>query len=78
MTVALVVGGETALAATIDCSGGVCEGTDRADTLYGSPGQDVMYGLGGIDTLYANGGENRLYGNTDEDREFCQPLAEIL
>ncbi len=43
MAMALVVGGGTALAATIGCNGGVCEGTDRADTLNGSPERDGQH-----------------------------------
>jgi len=67
MAVALVVGSGAALAATIRCEGGVCEGTKDPDTLTGSAVRDIMYGLGADDKLYGNGGDDEMYGNGSKD-----------
>ncbi len=63
----LVVGSGAALAATISCDGGVCEGTKDPDKLNGSAAQDVMYGLRADDKLYGNGGDDRMYGGSGKD-----------
>ncbi len=68
MAMTLVVGGGAALAATINCDGGVCEGTDLSDNLT-STGivRDIMYGFGDRDRLNASGGDDVLYGNEGND-----------
>jgi hypothetical protein len=40
-----------ALAATNNCMGGLCEGTNSKDTLTGTPGFDEINGKGADDTL---------------------------
>jgi Ca2+-binding RTX toxin-like protein len=67
MAVALVVGSGAALAATIHCDGGVCEGTRDPDTLKGSAARDVMYGKGAGDKFYADGGDDEMYGGSGQD-----------
>lgn len=67
VVLALVVGSGAALAATISCDGGLCEGTKDPDKLTGSAAQDVMYGFRGDDKLYGNGGDDRMYGGERRD-----------
>ena len=67
MVVALVVGSGAALAATISCDGGRCEGTRGPDKLTGSPLRDVMYGFGADDKLYGNRGGDEMYGGSGKD-----------
>ena len=67
MVAALVVGSGAALAATINCDGGRCEGTRGPDKLTGSPVRDVMYGFGADDKLYGNRGDDEMYGGSGRD-----------
>ena len=43
-------------------------GSDRSDTLYGTPHNDVLVGRGGNDTIYALPGNDVLYGDVGNDR----------
>jgi hypothetical protein len=43
-------------AATIDCSGGPCEGTNRADRITGSSDADQVSARGGNDRINVRGG----------------------
>ena len=65
-----------AYAKTIDCNGGDCTGTNRADTMNGSPqddkmlaleGGDTLYGVGGMDALKGKGGGDRIFGGEGND-----------
>lgn len=68
MATTLVVGSGVALAATISCDGGVCEGTDLPDNLSSTGAvRDIMYGFGDRDRLNAGGGDDVLYGNEGND-----------
>lgn len=51
MVAALLLGKGAALAANVICDGGLCRGTEAADTLRGSKLSDTMYGLGGPDRM---------------------------
>src|SRR5215210_5521175 len=62
----LIVG--VAYARTIDCTGGDCTGTNKADTMNGSPNDDRMLALDGPDTLYGLGGMDALKGKGGADR----------
>jgi Ca2+-binding RTX toxin-like protein len=73
---ALVLGGGTALAATIHCGGGNCFGTDRADTMYGTNRHDAVFAKAGGDfvsgrergdDLNGQGGEDRVLGGPGDD-----------
>jgi Ca2+-binding RTX toxin-like protein len=81
MAVVLVVGSGVALAATtIHCpnvsSGGspstalYCNGTEGADTMYGSELYDVMLGKGGADTMHGNGNTDYLEGDNGSDHLY--------
>jgi Ca2+-binding RTX toxin-like protein len=72
----LLVAG-AAYARTIDCTDGECEGTNKADTMNGSPrddkmlvldGGDTLYGLGGTDMLKGKGGNDKVKGDHGKDR----------
>src|SRR3712207_1115734 len=54
----LMASGTVALAATIECSGGYCVGTEEADTMSGSDTADEMHGLGGPDSLFGRDGDD--------------------
>ena len=41
-----------ALAASITCTGGLCEGTDNEDTLSGTSGFDEINGKGAADKIF--------------------------
>ena len=59
-----------AYAASIDCSGGTCNGTGENDQLFESSGNDQMYGFRGEDILFANitgGDRDKLYGGRGND-----------
>ena len=71
--IALVVGSGAALAATVRCEGGPCEGTARPDTLNGSPQRDSMYGFGAEDNLYGNRGDDILRGGRGADELYGGP-----
>lgn len=51
MALALAVASGVALAATVNCTGGDCEGTNKADTMNGTSGADYMRGKGGDDLM---------------------------
>jgi Ca2+-binding RTX toxin-like protein len=65
--VALLSLGGVALAATIQCSGGECLGTEEDDDMQGTSVRDVMNGLGGSDTMHANGGDDYASGGDGDD-----------
>jgi hypothetical protein len=67
-TAALVIlGSGMALAETIRCDGGRCDGTNLTDVLKGSAVRDVMYGLRADDELYGNVGDDELHGDAGND-----------
>lgn len=61
----LVAGG--ALAASIQCGGGYCGGTNSADTMTGTLGFDEIHAQSGQDTIYGKDGGDALYGEADAD-----------
>jgi Ca2+-binding RTX toxin-like protein len=73
---AMLVASGVVWAATIRCNGGLCNGTPKADTMYGTPksdairgkhGGDTMYGLAQRDFLAGSLGSDRLYGGRERD-----------
>ncbi len=73
VAVALVLGGGVALAATVRCEGGACEGTARPDILNGSGARDAIYGFGSDDRLYGNRGDDLLRGGPGADELYGGP-----
>lgn len=67
MTAALAVAGGVALAAVIDCTGGLCVGTNNNDTMTGTAGFDGMRGRDGADRMSARAGNDRLIGGPGGD-----------
>ena len=51
LAAALLLAGGAALAREIDCGGGQCVGTDRADAMFGTTGEDDISGRDGNDTI---------------------------
>jgi Ca2+-binding RTX toxin-like protein len=70
VAVSLVLGASTvALAASITCDAGTaCRGTNRPDTLTGSPGNDEMSGRAGGDLLKGNAGRDQMEGGLGADK----------
>jgi Ca2+-binding RTX toxin-like protein len=70
VAVALVLGaGAAALAAAVTCVAGTdCRGTNRPDTLTGSPGPDMMFGRAGGDLLKGNAGRDQMEGGLGADK----------
>jgi hypothetical protein len=56
--------------AAINCTGGLCWGTNDSETLYGTASIDNIQGLGGDDTIYGKGSNDFLAG----DQAFEQSL----
>jgi Ca2+-binding RTX toxin-like protein len=42
-------------------------GTDRADTMFGTPADDALYGRGGNDVIFGNAGDDHLDGGEGDD-----------
>jgi Ca2+-binding RTX toxin-like protein len=51
LAAAVLLTGGVVLARNIDCPGGLCTGTKKADSLVGTAGDDEIVGRGGGDTL---------------------------
>jgi Ca2+-binding RTX toxin-like protein len=66
VAVMLLVAG-TALAQTVNCSGGECRGTDTADRIFGSISRDIVYAKGGNDRVFGRGGDDVLKGDQGND-----------
>jgi Ca2+-binding RTX toxin-like protein len=56
-----------ALAATIVCGGGLCEGTEQSDRIVGSGERDVILAGAGNDTVEDGGGDDEFYGGRGND-----------
>jgi hypothetical protein len=76
----LLIAAGVAVAATVRCTGGPCEGTEEGDDIYGSHGADTIRGHGGndfvlarpgMDVVYGGSGEDRLYGGEQDDRIYA-------
>jgi len=75
---AVLLASGVALAATIDCRGGSCVGTQSDDTLFGSPRVDKEFGLGGNDLMYGYKSADRMSGNRGGDRMYGGPGADMV
>lgn len=64
---AILLSAGVALAANVRCDGGVCRGTNKADTMTGSQKVDRMYGLARGDTMYGNRANDLMVGGTGFD-----------
>jgi Ca2+-binding RTX toxin-like protein len=60
-------GGATDPLTDVACAG-TKEGSDRSETLVGTPGSEVLYGLGGDDRIRGIGGDDCLVGGDGGDR----------
>jgi Ca2+-binding RTX toxin-like protein len=67
LVLALVLPAGVALAATINCNGGGCSGTNRADAMRGTGGFDRMAGRGGNDRMAGSGGGDIMLGEAGTD-----------
>jgi RTX calcium-binding nonapeptide repeat (4 copies) len=64
-----------AIAATITCSGGICNGTPERDEITGSTSQDSINAMGSVDIVSANKGADWVQlggGGTPKDMEFVE------
>jgi hypothetical protein len=68
MTLALLLAGGVALAATKQCQVGVvCNGTSSADTITGTNSNDTINGLAGNDSISARDGSDKINGGPNND-----------
>lgn len=66
MMLALTAG--VGLAMVVACTGGACEGTGKADVIFGSPNSDEIRARGDDDTVSAaQGGADLVEGNNGDD-----------
>jgi len=70
VAVALVLAVGVAFAATRNCTGGECRGTQGADEIFGSEGDDVVLALGGNDRVYGREGNDGLKGGEGSDEVY--------
>ena len=75
---ALLVASGVALAATINCTGGSCVGTQSRDTLFGSPRVDNEFGLGGGDLMYGYESADQMSGDFGGDRMYGGLAADTV
>jgi Ca2+-binding RTX toxin-like protein len=68
VAVVLILASGVALARTVYCDGGRCDGTNNNDTMYGSSKRDVMYGFRGADLMRGDGGADSVNGDGGRDR----------
>jgi Ca2+-binding RTX toxin-like protein len=73
MVLAVVIGGGVALAATIQCTGGTCNGTPRNDSMFGTPRHDAIFAHQGSDHVVGYAGNDNLNGQDGPDRVFGGP-----
>jgi Ca2+-binding RTX toxin-like protein len=64
---AMVVGTGVALAATIDCNGGNCFGTNRPDSIFGTNRHDTVFAKDGGDFVSGRGRADNLNGDDGDD-----------
>jgi Ca2+-binding RTX toxin-like protein len=64
----LIVASGVAVARTITCDGGRCDGTNNKDTMYGSARHDAMFGYRGGDLMRGDGGRDFVNGDGGRDR----------
>ena len=57
----------TAAAITEHCQGGECQGTSKADLLYGTAMTDTIFGLGGNDKIFGYADDDMLKGGPGAD-----------
>jgi hypothetical protein len=78
MVVALLLTGGTVLAKSIECTGGPCNGTKKADHLIGTEGDDEINGRGGGDVIIGDpvdgAGDDLLRGGGGNDT-ISDPFA---
>ncbi len=63
----VMIGVGVAVAASISCTGGRCEGTDGPDQIRGTDERDVIFGRGNRDEIFARDGRDELHGNGSGD-----------
>jgi Ca2+-binding RTX toxin-like protein len=64
-----------AIAATITCTGGICNGTSDRDEITGSTSSDAIIARGSVDLVRARGGDDYVQlgmGGTPVDMEFVE------
>ena len=67
LTATLLMTGGVVLAKSIDCTGGPCVGTKKADTFRGSGGADQIFGRGGSDSIDSGEGDDEVRGGGGND-----------
>jgi hypothetical protein len=68
----LALSAGVALAATINCTGGLCEGTDNRDTLTGALGFDEINGKGAADKIFGKEADDILRGDFNSNPQAVE------
>jgi Ca2+-binding RTX toxin-like protein len=68
--VSLVTG--TALAMTVRCSGGECNGTEEADRIFGSASEEIINAGDGSDEVFGRGRRDVIRGELGKDEIYGQ------
>jgi len=75
---ALVLASGAVLAKTIECGGGPCVGTKRADTMTASSPADQITGRGGNDLIDSSLGDDEVRGGGGDDTIIDNiPLSDV-
>src|SRR5829696_4064552 len=75
---ALLLAGGVVLAKTIECGGGPCVGTKRADTMTASSPADQINGRGGNDLIDSSLGDDEVRGGGGDDTIIDNiPLSDV-
>jgi hypothetical protein len=75
MVTTVMLAATAAIAATITCTGGFCEGTPERDEITGSSSRDSIFARGSVDLVDALGGNDFVQlglGGTPVDMEFVE------
>ena len=67
LAAALLLTGGVVLAKNINCTGGKCVGTKKADIITGSFGDDTIFGRGGNDRIVDDLGTTEIHGGSGND-----------
>jgi Ca2+-binding RTX toxin-like protein len=72
VALAMLVAGGVAWAATVQCplDRFICQGTNKADTMFGNNKSNVIYGRNGGDTMYGRGNADGLRGGPRSDKLY--------
>jgi Ca2+-binding RTX toxin-like protein len=66
------------LAAIIECGGGICNGTNANELIFGTAGSDIIDGKNGEDCIVGGSGDDALSGDNGNDVLVGGPGSDTL